>query len=414
MGKIDYDVSIQKLIGGIGINTTTGNAPGFLEFHNYLKQNYPKLHNIAEINKIQEYGLLYKIHGKTSENPVCFMAHMDTVPQGDGWTYNAAGELKNDYIFGRGAFDMKGQLFAVLEATEHFLCEHDMPKQDIYLFFGCDEEHANNTCAREAAQFLKKQNINLEYVIDEGGMIIPGGLLGTAQDAAVIGICEKGYLDIELVARDAGGHSSLSCGKTALTKVCLAVSSLEKVFNDKQLGSISKQMLSELGIKDVSKLDNNGKINSMLYDTYAPVMSCASDAMNVLPVKAKIGINIRIVSGNTIQNTLSKIKSAIPADIEINILNGNEPTTVSNTDSSGYKKIYGAMQKIFGRAKIVPGMVSVGTDCRHFHEICENVFRITPFINYLEDSKTIHKPDEKLSVESFISAIHFYYGLLEK
>lgn len=412
MKKIDYDSSIQKLLGGIAINTETGNSEGFLLFHEYLKQNYPKLHKAAVVNKFKKYGLLYKIPGKTGKNPVCFMAHMDTVPQGDGWTHNAAGELKNDYIFGRGAFDMKGQLFAILEAIEYFIGKRER-ERDIYLFFGCDEEDANNTCAKEAAYFLKEQGINFEYVIDEGGMIINGGLFGIEQDVAVIGICEKGYLDIELVARDTGGHTSCAWGDTALTKVCRAVLEIEKAFGNRRLCSVAQRTLYELGIKDISEFDNS-EINAMLHDTYAPVTSCASDTMNVLPSEAKIGVNIRIASGNTIRNTLDRIKSVLPEDIEINVLNGNEPTTVSCTDSPGYKKIYGAMQELFSRAKIVPGMISVGTDCRHFHEICENVFRITPFVNYSRDSKTMHSPNEKLSVGSFISAIHFYYGLLEE
>jgi carboxypeptidase PM20D1 len=173
-------------------------------------------------------------------------------------------------------------------------------------------------------------------------------------------------------------------------------------------------MLNQLGINDISDITNNGELNAMIYDTYAPTMACASDTMNVLRTEAKIGINIRIINENTIQNTLEKIRAVLPDDIEVKVCGRNNPTPVSRTDSPGYKKIYSAMRKLFDQAIVVPGMVSVGTDCRHFHEICENVYRITPFVNYFEDSKTMHKPDEKLSAESFMSAIHFYYGLLEE
>jgi len=410
MVKIDYTAAIQKLTGGLGIDTVTGNTEGFLCFHKYLEQSYPKLHKIAEVQKIRDYGLLYKIRGKTDNKPVCFMAHMDTVPAGDGWEHNAEGELKDNYIFGRGAFDMKGQLFAILEAAEYFLCDNT-PKQDVYLFFGCDEESADNICAKEAAQLLKEQNIDFEYVIDEGGMLKKGELFGVEKDVAIIGTCEKGYLDIELVARSKGGHTSGAWGKTALTKACLAVAGLEKISGDVKLGGIAMQMINEIGMPDIPKPDND-EINAMLYDTYAPVTAGASSTMNVLPLIARIGINFRIACGNTIKNTLDRIKSVLPEDVEINVINGNEPTTVSNTSSPGYKKIRGAMQKLFPGAKIVPGMISVGTDCRHFQEICENVFRITPFVKYLEDSRTMHKPDERLSVDSFISAINFYYSLL--
>ncbi len=384
MIELYEELCINRFRGGLAIDTTTGNVEGFLALHKYLKENYPCLHEYAPPELIDEYGLLFSIKGERPGDGICFLAHMDTVPaQEEEWTHPPyGGEIDNGFIYGRGAFDMKGQLFAILEAVEHLLNAGQKPRSDIYLFFGFDEESANNVCAATAVALLKSRNVSLKYVLDEGGSV--------DGHEVHIGIGEKGYLDIELVCRGEGGHSSNPPKATALTDVCTAVTHLKK-----------------LKFKKIKLMER--EYNT----TFAPTMAKGSDAMNVLPTSASIGINFRLVYGQSIQETVSAVQKIMPNGVEVNVLMGNEPTPLSKTDSPGYRRIFQAMEELFPGKTVLPIMIRYGTDSRHFHTLCENVYRITPFVTYEEDSKTIHKSDERLSVESFMGAVRFYLDLIE-
>ena len=59
------------------------------------------------------------------------------------------------------------------------------------------------------AALLRRRGVVLDYVLDEGGAITLGAIPGTTTPLATIGVAEKGYVSLRLVARDAGGHSSM-------------------------------------------------------------------------------------------------------------------------------------------------------------------------------------------------------------
>lgn len=187
----------------------------FVAFHEYLEKTFPKLHEIAEVSKVNTYGLVFHWKGTDSSlKPVMLAAHQDVVPvQKDtllDWTYPPfEGHYDGTYLFGRGALDCKNLLVALMEALELLVGEKYEPKRGIVVALGFDEEISGRYGASKIAAFLLEKfgKDGIYAIIDEG----PGILLDpiTKQYVAAPALGEKGYADFKVELTMPGGHSSI-------------------------------------------------------------------------------------------------------------------------------------------------------------------------------------------------------------
>ena len=92
--------------------------------------------------QFEDIDNLYARYGTTSPN-FCFAGHTDVVPTGDltQWSvdpFEAA--LRDGFLIGRGAADMKGGIAAFITATARFLAQNPNPKGSISFLITGDEE----------------------------------------------------------------------------------------------------------------------------------------------------------------------------------------------------------------------------------------------------------------------------------
>lgn len=118
------------------------------------------------------------------------------------------GEIRNGFINGRGTMDNKASMISQLEAVRLFLRDHGQPARTVYLAYGHDEEIAGRQGAARMAAYLGPDT-QLEYVMDEGSMVIEDLLPDLQRPQACIGIAEKGYLSLRFSVNVTGGHSSM-------------------------------------------------------------------------------------------------------------------------------------------------------------------------------------------------------------
>lgn len=172
----------------------------FERFHLFLREAYPLIHQKLTCEVVPPANLLYCWKGKdASLDPIAMLAHQDVVPVEDGtendWTHPPyEGYNDGEFIWGRGALDMKNHLISVMEAVETLLEEGFEPERDVYLLFGDDEEvvASQTSGARALMQLLKERGVHLDCVLDEGGAILPAKVNGILdQYLAGIGVAEK-------------------------------------------------------------------------------------------------------------------------------------------------------------------------------------------------------------------------------
>lgn len=179
----------------------------------YLEHTFPLVHSTLQLEKVNTHGLLYTWQGSDSSlKPTVLMAHQDTVPVEVStigqWTHPPfSGEFDGRFVWGRGASDCKNSLVGILEAVELLVDAGFSPKRTLVLSFGFDEESAGSQGAGRLAQAILDRygKDSVEIIVDEGsGLEKQWGTL-----FALPAVAEKGYIDVDVIVKMPGGHSSI-------------------------------------------------------------------------------------------------------------------------------------------------------------------------------------------------------------
>jgi Gly-Xaa carboxypeptidase len=220
-GDVWINRQVERLSAAVNVPTESYDDNGnveedprwrtFPEFHSVLQKLFPLVHDRAEREFINRYGLVFTLKGTaTKPKPIMLTAHQDVVPASspERWLYPPyEAYFDGRHLWGRGASDCKNNLIGVLSTVEFLLEKNWAPKRTVILAFGFDEETGG---ARGAAQISKHlQGVwgkdGIDFIIDEGGM----GLTTIGEYVyARPGVAEKGYMDALLTVDTPGGHSS--------------------------------------------------------------------------------------------------------------------------------------------------------------------------------------------------------------
>jgi carboxypeptidase PM20D1 len=410
--------------------------PVFAQFIEFLKESYPLLHKTANMTRIQEYSLVFHLQGKTKLKPVAFMAHYDVVPVLDTWTQPAfEGSIQDGYIYGRGTLDMKGHLIALLEAVEDLLSQGTVFERDLYILLGHNEETGSNVIdsgALNTMLYFKEKGIEFDAVLDEGGAFLNGKALGIDGLIALVGIAEKGYLDVELSAKASGGHAAMPPARSALFEVCEAGTKIETQKFNPAFNQATHQMFDHLTplmkplyrflfshrkwIKPLllKVLVSNPMTAAIVRTTSVMTMAQGSKAPNVLPQEGKININCRIVPDDSVEDTLKRIQAIVGPKIKVTNKLGTNPTSVSSAQHRVFKHIQSSILSVYPNYKTVaPYLMVAATDSRVYDGLSEVVYRIAPFASMNEDLHTVHADDERLKIEDFYKGIDLFKQLIQ-
>lgn len=440
--NMDLEGAARRLAGAVQIPTVSTSDPAdtdwaqFERFHAYLAENYPLVHARTELEKINDYGLLYRWRGSPGGGkPFLLMAHQDVVPveedAGD-WRYPPfSGEIIQGELWGRGALDIKVLLIAIMESLENLLAQGFIPARDIYLFFGQDEEVGGKLGAIAAAELLHRRGVEFELIVDEGGLVVDGILPRINKPLALVGVCEKGYANIRLTAEDTGGHSSMPPRSTALGAVSAAVVRLERRPMKPRLSPPVREFFRRLGpeLKGlkvvianlwlfkplfVSLFARTRTGNALLRTTTAATMAHGAPEPNVLPQKASVVLNFRIAPGDTVEKLLRHTRKTINnPGIKVEPFRLYEPSAISPIDCEPYRLIERIACRLYPEALVAPYLVMAGTDSRKFENVCRNIYRFGAYRLNTKELQSIHGTGERISLENLERCIRFYTMLIK-
>jgi carboxypeptidase PM20D1 len=416
-------------------------AREFAGLQRYLRETYPRLHAALSLEKVNGYGLLYRWAGSDSSlAPILLLAHQDVVPVEPGtedrWSEPPfGGRISGGYVWGRGALDDKGSLMAVLEAVEHLVAAGAQPRRTVYIASGYDEEVGGARGAGHIAALLASRHVRPEFVLDEGGALATGIVPGVAAPVALVGVAEKGYVTVELVAHAAGGHSSMppAPGASAVGRLSAAIARLERHQLPRAIRGPTAAMLDYLapelpfgprlaianrwlfGGLVARRFGASPQGNALLRTTTAPTVLQAGVKENVLPSTARALVNFRILPGDSVAGVVAHVRRVVDdARISVQPLPASQsnPSPVASPDSQGFRLLARTIRQVVPGTVVTPWLVVGGTDSRYYASLTPNVYRFVGIAIDRDDLKRIHGIDERVGVGAFATAVRVYLQLL--
>jgi carboxypeptidase PM20D1 len=328
--------------------------------------------------------------------------------------------------------DDKGRIVAILEAVEALLAAGFEPRRSLAIAFGHDEEVGGAAGAREASRLLAGRGVRFAFVLDEGLAVTEGIVPGVAPAAALIGIAEKGSVNVEMIARGEGGHASIPPPRTAAGRLAEAVARVETHPFPVRLRGPTRALFQHLAPEMrgghrvlfanlavlsplVARRLAAGSATAATVRTTTAVTRLESGVKeNVLPVTARAVVNLRILPGETIAGTVERLRDLAGSDIEVRALPGAwEPSPVSDPEAATFLQVAAVVRGVYPDAVVAPGLVLGATDSRHFEPISAAVYRFSPLRVGPEDLARIHGIDERLAVVHLEEMIRFYASIVQ-
>lgn len=400
----------------------------FYQFQDLLVKTFPVLFSKAEKEDFNGSFVL-RIKGKSKDNPILFMNHLDVVEAKGEWAYPPfLGIIADGKVWGRGTLDTKGGLFAMMQAAEELLSDGYEPENDIYFMSTCTEE-VGGEGGDIISNAFEERNLKFAMVLDEGGMVVSDPIVGSKGEYAMIGVGEKGCTDLKFIAKSSGGHASTPSKNSPLIRLAKFMVAVEKknLFKAymsptvcEMFSRISKSMKGGMRfilgrsrffkpvlVKILPKVSNAA--NAMLKTTIAFTMASGSDGANVMPREAFVIGNMRFSHHQGRDESIRAItKLAKKYGIETHVQDAGFQSPLSPHDSEYFKLVERAIQKVYPHVRTTPYIMTGASDCRFMSRVSENCLRFTPFIIDNKQLNSIHGVDENVNVSSLAPAVDFY------
>ena len=438
--EFNREKAIRDLAAMIRCKTVSDSDPGkedaaeFEKFHALLPSLFPHVYATCEQIETGERAILLRWRGESEKEPLVLMSHYDVVSVvEENWSRPAfEGLLEDGVLWGRGTLDTKGTLNGVMQAVETMIARGFTPKRDVFLAFSGSEE-VNGRGAPAIVSYLEKNNITPGAVIDEGGAVVEKVFPGVTRPCALIGIAEKGMLNLEFSVQTNGGHASSPPPHTpvgVLSEACCRIENNPFPF---RLTKPALEMFDTLGrhstflyrmifanlwlfrpVLDLICKKSGGELNALVRTTVAFTQMEGSKGMNVIPPKAKMLANLRLMGGDTVDSAVARIRRTVNNDkITLTPVYGMDPSRISVTEGEAWENLKNAIADTWQGAIVSPYLMLACSDSRHYGRISDKVYRFSAMALSKEERGCIHGNDERIPVETIEKTVEFYLRVLE-
>ena len=395
---------------------------------------YPHVCETCEFTRLPDRALLFRWKGKGDGAPAVLMAHYDVVPVNEeGWEKPPFdGVIEDGCLWGRGTLDTKGTFNGVLFAANHLISEGFTPAQDVYFAFSGGEE-VNGRGAVHLVDYFEQQGIEPAFVLDEGGAVVENVFPGVKAPCGLIGIAEKGMMNVRYTVRSGGGHASApkpGAPVDRLSGACRRV--VEHPFKAK-LTAPAARMFDTLGrhssfvykvifanirlflpVLDGICKKGGGELNALMRTTVAFTQMEGSSAPNVIPPEASMVSNIRLNPADDVDSALAYLKKTVKDEnVEITLINGMNPSRISTTDSAGWDTVASAVASTWKGCIVSPYLMVQCSDSRHYGRISDRVYRFSAMDLTAAERATIHGHNERVRLDAVARTVEFYIRLMK-
>ena len=400
-----------------------------------LPSLYPRVFDVCSVQTLPDRALLFRWPGKKQADPTVLMAHYDVVPVDESkWDKPPfAAIIEDGVMWGRGTLDTKVTMNGVLSAANHLIAKGFRPENDIFFAFSGGEE-VNGKGAVNIVNYFETHDIHPALVVDEGGAVVQNVFPGVKEPCGLIGIAEKGMMNVEYKTLSGGGHASSPPPNTPVDTLAKAILRVKEHPFQMHLTKPAAEMFDTLGrhssfalkilfanlwcfkpVLDLYCKLCGGEINALVRTTTAFTMMEGSTARNVIPPEASIVSNMRLNPADSVASALAYLRKTVAnGKVEVNILESFEPSPISETGCSAWDKVASAVANTWEGCIVSPYLMVQCSDSRHYGKISNHVYRFSAADLTAEERKTIHGNNERIRLETVCKAVEFYIRLMKQ
>jgi acetylornithine deacetylase/succinyl-diaminopimelate desuccinylase-like protein len=354
-----------------------------------------------------------------AKQPIILLNHMDVVTSdASHWRVPPfSGEIRDGYIWGRGAQDMKDEGLAQLVVMVMLKREKVALDRDV-IFLAVADEEVDDT---GSDWFIKNQRDlleNAEYVINEGGE----NLLEDGKVKYVgVDVGEKTTYWLHVVAHGQPGHGSRPITDSAPNRLVRALNRILAYKPPLHVLPVVDEFLREMApyepperaayYRNVKKaiedkrfqdeVERDESLNFLLRDTISLTMLGGSQQTNVIPPDAWANLDVRILPGGDPKVLLAAVRRVVN-DPNVTIEPLNEEFRVANyspTDNALFAAIKEVSAKYFPSTPVVPHITSGYTENQMYRPLGMIAYGFNPYTATDEEGNTEHANDERIRVE---------------
>lgn len=357
-------------------------------------------------------NVLARIHGTDPSLPaILVQSHLDVVPADPAeWTVDPfAGEIRDGYVWGRGAVDMKDMAAMTLAVINRWHVEGRRPRRDVVLAFVADEEDQGAFGAHWLVDNHPRYFEGCVAAISESG-----GYSYRTGDTRLypIGTAERGTSHLKLTARGRAGHGSRRNDDNAVVTLVNALSRLAAHRHPVRLTPTVRAFIERtgeaLGVEvDLSDVDGTlarfgpaaALAESTVRNSTTPTMLSAGYKVNVIPGTASAQVDVRTLPG-TVDELMATVDELIGPDVTREYLE-HQPPVQAPIDSPWFTAMADALRAEDPQAVVVPYCLGGGTDAKAFSQLGIDCYGFSPLLlppGY-DYRAMAHGVDERVPVE---------------
>lgn len=367
-------------------------------------------------------------HGPSRGAPLVLLSHVDVVPvERAYWSVDPfAGELRDGYLWGRGAIDMKGMgLIELMVLLLHHRLGLPL-RRDLTLLAVADEE-AGGLAGIEFLDRAHPDVINCACVINEGGSGTTG-VFGVERPVFQIAVAEKSPLWLRLRTSGTSGHGSVPHHDSAIDRLVAALARVAAWERPMHIAAVVQQHFDALHHAGVlaspataatlrALATDVPRVHSMITNSVAVTSITAGVRHNVIPSQAEATLDVRLVPEYRPEEFIHTLRAVI-ADplVEIDTVFSSS-TPVSPVDTEAWTALAAAAREHVPDAVVVPGVSTGFTDSRVFRRRGIPAYGFSPLLLSADEAGRTHGTDERISVANLrlgmqilLSAVRHFCG----
>ncbi len=375
-----------------------------------------------------------RLPGTGAKRPIVLLSHLDVVPaDAAAWGHDPfAGIVKDGYVIGRGALDAKGVAVVHLLALAELARSGTTLQRDVILLATPDEEtggvDGSGFIVREARDLLH----DAEYLLTEGG----GIRMGEEGTPPVWGITvtEKSPCWLRIASRGTPGHSAAPAPDAAVPRLVAALDRVRRIETPVRVVPEVARMFASLAplapppdaaaFSDLerslasdeafrSRFLSNRSRSALVRNTHSITVLRGSPRTNVMPHEAYAHVDARLLPGDDCDDFAATVRAAIAApEVTVEPILAF-PARSSTTDSALFRAIERVASEEDPGALVVAQVIGGFTDAHYFRGLGIIAYGFVPRWLSTGESRTIHGPHERISIENLERGARVLVRILE-